>query len=635
MPRVFKPKSRRVLYRYSPLNKELNDIRLITLHPGAFASDLYISLQTVSLTPESPPIYEALSYAWGSTKNMTSIRIGENRLAVTKNLAEAMRHLRYSENPRTLWIDAICVNQQDLRERGHQVKRMADLYSLADRIVVWLGPEKSNSGLGMKIIEHMSSQLEVDWKNNEMKPASRKSESHWSNTNQAMPFSKEERLGINDVLTRPWFERLWVQQEIRLANRHAFAMCGSAIIAWESLRKTMFCLYHKRFSPIMDDLNLESLRECITRNYYLCMDSSTLSFLDIMERTDNCKCVDPRDRIYAVLSVIEKFERTSLIEPDYTKKVGQVYQDVTLEYIAHKRSIKILRSPRLGKKPSRIPTWVPDWRVKIKTMLSLGMLASGATLSEAHFKDPGILNVTGTCVAFVQHRETLTSNTDEELIASIRKNAPDDILESSYVGGGSLFAAYCHTLCAGHYAEIFIPPRKSWPRAQQSLNFLSAVLQPGEQRLQEQDFDIKEANTFLSMVPNFVEHYSFIKTREDYIGLAPLEALPGDHICILLGCDTPICLRSAPNHQFRLVGDCYVHGFMKGEGLLGPLPNHYQLVRVMDQVQSYKLQFYNHQTGKCQSDDPRFEPAPGDGVQILTPEMIEERGVKLRTFDLI
>ena len=94
-------------------------------------------------------------------------------------------------------------------------------------------------------------------------------------------------------------------------------------------------------------------------------------------------------------------------------------------------------------------------------------------------------------------------------------------------------------------------------------------------------------------------------------------------------------LRPAPNHQFRVVGECYVHGFMNREAFLGPLPDHYQLVQVLDQTQRSSFwQFYNHRTGKTQFNDPRLEPPLDDDDvdPILTPETIEDRGVKLRTF---
>ena len=156
-----------------------------------------------------------------------------------------------------------------------------------------------------------------------------------------------------------------------------------------------------------------------------------------------------------------------------------MYPDVALRYITHTKKISILRLSGLGDHGSGIPTWVPDWRVRKKQFSNMEMLASGGTVSKVQFRGPGILNVTGMCLAIVQQNESLRGKTDEKVIANIRKSAPDDILESSYVGGGSLLSAYCHTICGSNYAEMYMPHRKAWPRVQQSLDFLFAISPAG------------------------------------------------------------------------------------------------------------------------------------------------------------
>jgi hypothetical protein len=129
-------------YQYRPL-KAPHMIRLMTLLPGTFSSDIRVFLHTKRFEEHSKSNFEALSYAWGTTVDPVNIFVGKtgyHTLSVTQNLAEALPYLRYEKRPRVLWIDAICVNQQDLEERSSQVKRMPDIYSRATRVVVWLGP---------------------------------------------------------------------------------------------------------------------------------------------------------------------------------------------------------------------------------------------------------------------------------------------------------------------------------------------------------------------------------------------------------------------------------------------------------------------------------------------------------------
>lgn len=641
-------KRRRTPYQYSPLDDDLNEIRLLTLHGGDFTANIQISIQTTLLSPENPPIYEALSYVWGSTKNLIDIRIGNDCLAVTRNLAKALPYLRYKDKPRILWIDAICVNQQDLKERGHQVKRMADLYTLADRVVVWLGPEKNDSGWGMRILDQLGSQITVDFRTCEMKPASKESEPHWSDDHQELPYGDGELLAVNEVLSCPWFERLWVQQEIRLANHNALFMCGLDMIAWQSLRQAIFCLHSKEFSPWPISSSVSGLRDRLSFIEALTEDRKYFYLGEIMRMTLNCKCFDPRDRIYAVLSLLEDKLQFAGIEIDYNKTTSQVYQDIALRYITHYKSLNVLGTSGLMDKPSGIPTWVPDWTVA--NPLTYGF-ASGFSVSEVRHRGVGVLGVTGTCLTTIQHAERIKDyNHVDTSIFEIQRLAPHDILRRSYLGGGSLLDAFCHSICADVFADRYLPPRKDLPQFEQSKEFLSAILQPAKDRIPDTSLGT-EANKFLVASRSFCEQRSFIETREGYIGLAPRIAQPGDQVCVLLGCRMPLLLRPAPNLQYQVIGACYIHGMMQGEAFLGPIPNHYQVVIIFeDRLGGFFKGFLNHQNGKTQYTDPRFEaPIEADDTEVvlfqehsdgsrsrcLTAKILEKRGVKLQNFDLI
>jgi hypothetical protein len=126
-------------YEYLPLNEEASHIRLLTLLPGKFSTKIHIDLHIEQLTTERRPRYEALSYVWGSTQDLIDIFIGPSTqytIGVTQNLASALRYHRYQDRERVLWVDAICVNQKDLQERSKQVKRMANIYTMANRVLV-------------------------------------------------------------------------------------------------------------------------------------------------------------------------------------------------------------------------------------------------------------------------------------------------------------------------------------------------------------------------------------------------------------------------------------------------------------------------------------------------------------------
>ena len=139
------PKER--LYKHSPLN-DPSYTRLLTLLPGSHCTPL--RCQIVEHQASSDTRYDALSYAWGDPVYSESIQVCESSnaervswyLPVTRNLFEALLRLRSDDAPRTLWIDALCINQDDLEEKGHQVARMGRVYREASQVIVWLGEDE-------------------------------------------------------------------------------------------------------------------------------------------------------------------------------------------------------------------------------------------------------------------------------------------------------------------------------------------------------------------------------------------------------------------------------------------------------------------------------------------------------------
>jgi hypothetical protein len=98
--------------------------------------------------------YTALSYAWGQDNDLRPICVGENIFNVSANLEEALRELQDERNDVILWVDHICINQEDEIERGHQVQQMKQIYAEATRVIAWVGPAADNSDL---ILEQLNS----------------------------------------------------------------------------------------------------------------------------------------------------------------------------------------------------------------------------------------------------------------------------------------------------------------------------------------------------------------------------------------------------------------------------------------------------------------------------------------------
>ncbi|KAL4896928.1 heterokaryon incompatibility protein-domain-containing protein [Aspergillus ambiguus] len=193
-----------ILYQYSPLPPGPNNIRMLCLLPDPNNdAPIRCRLFDYSLSEErrGGHLYEALSYVWGGTDNPQTIFIDDQYLTVTANLREALLHLRDSMIERAMWIDAICINQGDLKERGEQVQLMAKIYSNAARVIVWLGQPSNYSDMTLEAIRSAASE----------------------GTLSQYEASLQE--GMDELLGRSWFRRIWVLQEVAAA-RQVQLHCG-------------------------------------------------------------------------------------------------------------------------------------------------------------------------------------------------------------------------------------------------------------------------------------------------------------------------------------------------------------------------------------------------------------------------
>ena len=135
------------MFKHSPLNLTKPSVRLLKLLKQDPDDQIRLSLRHASLEDGTP--YSALSYEWGSPKDLTfEIVLNNEIFKVRKNLFDCLSCLSkqvVGSESFELWIDAICIDQDHMKERNHQVQQMRQIYEGAERVVIWLGPAYSNS----------------------------------------------------------------------------------------------------------------------------------------------------------------------------------------------------------------------------------------------------------------------------------------------------------------------------------------------------------------------------------------------------------------------------------------------------------------------------------------------------------
>ena len=180
-------------------------------------------------TDPSPQGYVALSYMWGDTRRTTSIEVNGVQIRVTENLEaalQALRRKRLLSQGYAVWVDALCINQDDLRERSEEVCRMRKIYKSASSIVSWLGEDKNGDGeQSFRMVNAISSAMRLQ----------RVDDMINSTKKVTAPFSKCCWAALAGLMNSPYWSRVWILQEVAMGDQNTALLCGQHASNWGSL----------------------------------------------------------------------------------------------------------------------------------------------------------------------------------------------------------------------------------------------------------------------------------------------------------------------------------------------------------------------------------------------------------------
>jgi len=652
-------------YTYLPLAEAAHEIRLLTLHRGKFKDHIKITLTNTPFTDDNVPTFEALSYTWGSPENPVDIFIGHlsgaepnQTLSVTKNLGEALPYLRREDQDRVLWIDAISVNQQDLVERSKQVERMADIYSKATRVVAWLGPTSKKIPLALKCFDKINRNVEGDWRSDVLRAIS--GDPSWEDDEMPMGFKQRDFSAMMEFFKSEWFERLWIYQEIILSSTESNLVYGRHSIKWTSFRNAAYFVRRRsRFIPVTADLDSTTRNKRLDAIANLCYCNARNTAMEsLLEYTKACKCSDPRDMIFALLSLDETTSRYQ-IKPDYTKSTHDVYEDAFKRITAARKNLDLLTTVEMHPSNALDPSWVPDWSHPNRPSKLPTWYSSGPSRAAPHFPSEKVMRVDGVVVDSIALSEPcqIQENTEiRPLVLEIRRIVSRLFSTNMPVDEISLIS-FCRTIFAGDFSDTFDPPAQGLLSLIQAVQQLKIILYKPD----------KELPPLSSKVFMYILAYSpgrcFCRTRKGRIILAPGVAAKGDVVTVLLGCSKPMILRPTREGNFKVVGEAYYDEIANGEALMGPIHDPFKLVsKWYAPEQAHHFAFLNTENNSYQWVDPRLSELPlpvgwrkkkhkmEEWIQLfmnditreetnfdprLTAESLRERGVDIQTLNLI
>lgn len=439
-------------YQYEPLPSSTS-IRLLELTPSTDNKTIYCSLKAFEL--RDAPAFDALSYTWGfpltpfsksfpatsskgweklpklpvitskssvdsqytdsdgeisGRKRRYPIVCDGRTILVTANLRDALQMLNKSKvatneitKQKYVWIDALCVDQENIAERNAQVANMAETFKAAQGVIVWLGKEDDFTADAVEVIEQISAIPETVW------PSVGYTDFYKDDCYkklQVRHLSYFNWLGFIAFVNRPWFKRAWVVQEIALA-KSALLVCGHKVFPWDQLSKTLAFIkstrwYHhlttekmrhiaalqkalgayKRLLSSSADIAMAAMYLDRTRTHIAASGRLALqsqnrqrkpSLRILLETHRYSKSTDARDKVYAFLGLADRrvapFKALpNTLVPDYNMTVQELYLQVARAFLISYGDLRLLshvQDQSLTRIPN-LPSWVPDYSVGLQ-----------------------------------------------------------------------------------------------------------------------------------------------------------------------------------------------------------------------------------------------------------------------------
>jgi hypothetical protein len=293
---------------------EAGRARILILRAGCPSDEIECELRQRKLPAQvsldDTLAYEALSYAWGDPEKRGCIDLCGSRFPVTCNLVEALRHLRLSDRDRLLWVDAICINQYDKKEKEIQVQSMYTIYRLAQRVVAWLGLQDNASHRAFSLMSMVQKQ-------------------HGDPIASAVSLqigngdSGQDHV-VKKFMDRPYWSRAWIVQEM-MAARSLVIQCGCEMVPYAAL-ENLYPHGKPAFSSVSSITSkpymfqfYNSLEQKILR-----VNSRHLSCRSFLDCFLDRECKIRHDNIYAFLN---------LFSDDIRRKIRVRYGDEIHELV--------------------------------------------------------------------------------------------------------------------------------------------------------------------------------------------------------------------------------------------------------------------------------------------------------------
>lgn len=605
-------------YAYSPL--VANSIRLLSLRTTDGSSS---TLKTINLN-KAPP-YFALSYAWGVQTRDVPLKVNGQMLSVSSSLADAIRRLQelavddsaLDNRVQWVWIDKICINQDDLSERSKQVQMMNSIYSQAIRTLIWLGPDCDACSAAWRLIDQIYGVFRRE------SPRARFAADIpfrlYSDQNHAasgLPgWDHELWRHLRRLFELPWFTRTWIIQEVALSRDDPILLHGQHGYPWHRLGWASSWLRRSGYLRLAQIPNRMQNVDTISN----IRRSGACWRLDALLVTTSIKChaTDQRDKVYGLLGLAAENQdppyTCEALRPNYELDVGEVYTKVARFLLRESKSLSVLtRASGVSGDVSRaqrkhqselLPSWVPNWCdysvVEREVAKSLSWLSHPGTADAVtlgfpeHYNasaglpvklfessSPSVLRLSGlkadAVVSAIQFGDKLQSFGGcargpplLQLWKAALPFRPEGRALTDWIASWVKATTAEQHLLGGRTAEQNVRDGSAYLHNLLSSSEYRQSYPAGDQAIMGPLSELSmggDPEIYAALAGNFCLNRKFVVTREGRMGIGPTGTQPGDLISVIFGGGVPYILRMQES-GFLFVGESYVHGLMGGEAV--------------------------------------------------------------------
>ncbi|KAL2075152.1 hypothetical protein VTL71DRAFT_94 [Oculimacula yallundae] len=524
-------------------------------------------------------VYDALSYRWGDPGNTRCILVNYEEISITQSLHAALLRLRYKDEKHSMWIDQLCITQNDLVEKTMQVRLMGEVYRKCHHCLIWLG--EIDAGISIADVE--AALVMLDWIADRSFPIP-------ACVDSPSTFQKAIK-ALNSIRDNSWWTRIWTIQEAVLPLKKTL-LWGPLCIPWITIsiciRKWSRTMPRPALLERIPDTHISGEKEAFVEE----ISSLFRGFIsieqarkhrqnptDILLNWNTRKATDRRDKVFGLLGLMSsKVDLHYTLQCDYSTSPAQVYIAFTLDMIMHYKNL--LHLFVMSRKPSngcnhQLPTWVADlsdevMQVKPSThyfyeeyltyRASAGFPLDATALMNqntvcnfpSQLQLPTVIGLTGMAV------ETIVATGPR--LGSIEQSDPIHIAETLQAWM-EMARKYHFTLEDGRrgddFEEAFFRVLVRGLPGPKIIEDIKRFVKAGPRR--------GDYNWFWDKC---IGNQTFFVMRDGKMGLGNWDIDIGDEVWVVSGGDMPLAVRKmegGSEDDFLLVCCCYVDGIMNGE----------------------------------------------------------------------